>query len=38
MVPGHQSDRAAWGVLAVTEPLDEDQEREGEGVPNPVEV
>jgi len=38
MVAGRQSDRAGWGVLAVTEPQDEDQVREGKGVPNRVEV
>jgi len=38
MVAGRQSDRAGWGVLAVTEPRDEDQVGEGKGVPNRVEV
>jgi len=38
MVARRQSDRAGWGVLAVTESRDEDQEREGKGVPNRVEV
>ena len=38
MVAGGQSDRAGWGVLAVTEPRDEDQVREERGVPNRVEV
>jgi len=38
MVAGRQSDRAGWGVLAVTEPRDEDQVREGRGVPDQVEV
>jgi len=38
MVAGRWSDRAGWGVLAVTEPRDEDQVREGRGVPNQVEV
>jgi len=38
MVAGRQSDRTVWGVLAVTEPRDEDQERGGRGVPDEVEV
>jgi len=38
MVAGHQIDRASWGVLAVTEPWDKDQVREGRGVPNQIEV
>jgi len=38
MVAGCRGDRAGWGVLAVTEPRDEDQVREGRGVPNQVEV
>jgi len=38
MVARRQSGRAGWGVLAVTEPRDEDQVREGKGVPNQVEV
>jgi len=38
MVAGGQGDRAGWRVLAETEPRDEDQVREGKGVPNPVEV
>jgi len=38
MVARHQSDRAGWGVLAVTEPRDEDQVRGGRGVPSQVEV
>jgi len=38
MVAGRRGDRAGWGVLAVTEPWDEDQVREGRGVPNQVEV
>jgi len=38
MVAGRQSDQPGWGVLAVTEPRDEDQGREGKGVPNRVEV
>jgi len=38
MVAGRQSDRAGWGVLAVTVPRDEDQVREGRGKPNQVEV
>jgi len=38
MVAGHRSDRAAWGVLTVIEPRDEDQVREGNGVPDPVQV
>jgi len=38
MVVGPQSDRAGWGVLAVTEPRDEDQVREGKGVPDQIEV
>jgi len=38
MVAGSRGDRAGWGVLAVTEPRDEDQVREGRGVPNQVEV
>ena len=38
MVAGRRSDRAGWGVWAVTEPRDEDQVREGKGVPNQVEV
>ena len=38
VVAGHQSDRAGWGVMAVTEPRDEDQLREGRAVPNRVEV
>jgi len=37
-VAGRQSDRAGWGVLAVTEPRDEDQVRGGRAVPNQVEV
>jgi len=37
-VAGRRSDRAGWGVLAVTEPRDEDQVREGKGVPNQGEV
>jgi len=32
------NNRAGWGVLAVREPRDEDQVREGRGVPNQVEV
>jgi len=38
MVAGRQSVRAGWGVLAVTEPGDEDQVREGKGVPDQIEV
>jgi len=38
MVVGRQSDRIGWGVLAVTEPRDEDQVREGKGVPDQIEV
>ena len=38
MVAGRQSDRAGSGGLAVTEPRDEDQVREGRGEPNQVEV
>jgi len=38
MVAGRRGDRAGWGVLAVTEPRDEDQVKEGRGVPNQVEV
>jgi len=38
MVAGRQSNRAEWGVLPVTEPWDEDQVREGKGVPDRVEV
>jgi len=38
MVAGRLSDRAGWGVLAITEPRDEDQVREGRGVPNQVQV
>jgi len=38
MVAGRQSDQTGWGVLAVTEPQDEDQVREGKSVPNRVEV
>jgi len=38
MVAGHLSDRTGWGVLAVTEPRDEDQVREGKGVPDQIEV
>jgi len=38
MVAGRHSDRAGWGVLAVTEPRDEDQVREGRDEPNQVEV
>jgi len=34
MVVGRQSERTGWGVLAVTEPGDEDQVREGKGVPD----
>jgi len=38
MVAGRQGDRTGWGgVLAVTEPPDEDQVRGGRGVPNQVE-
>jgi len=33
-----QSDRGAWGVLAVTEPRDEEQVREGKGAPDRTEV
>jgi len=38
MVVRHQRDRAGWRVLAVTEPRDEDQVREGKGVPDQIEV
>ena len=38
MVVGRQSDRAGWGVLPVTEPRDEDQVREGQGVPDQIGV
>jgi len=38
MVAGRQSDLAGWGLVAVTEPRDEDQVREGKGVPKRVEV
>jgi len=38
MVAERQSDRTGWGVLAVTEPQDEDQVREGKGVPDQIEV
>jgi len=39
MVAGGQGDPAGWGgVLAVTEPRDEDQVRGGRGVPSQVEV
>jgi len=37
-VAGRQSDRTGWGVLAVTEPRDEDPVREGKGVPDQIEV
>ena len=35
---GRQSDLAGWGVLAATEPRDEDQVREGKGVPDQIEI
>jgi len=38
MVAGRQSDRAGRGLLAITEPRDEDQVRGGRGVPSLVEV
>ena len=38
MVAGCQGDRTGWGVLAITEPRDEDQVREGKGVPDQIEV
>jgi len=38
MVVGRQSDRAGWGVLALTEPRDEEQVRDGTGVPDQIEV
>jgi len=38
MVAVRRTDRAGCGVLAVTEPRDEDQVREGRGMPNQVEV
>ena len=39
MVAGRQGDQNRWGgVLAVTEPQDEDQVRGGRGLPNQVEV
>jgi len=38
IVAGRQSDRAGWGVLAVTEPQDKNQVRERKGVANRVEV
>jgi len=38
MVAGRRSDRAGWGLLAVTEPQDEAQVRERRCVPNQVEV
>jgi len=38
MVAGRQGNRAGWGVLAVTEPGDEDQVRGGRGVLSQVEV
>jgi len=37
-VARRRSDRARWGVLAVTETRDEDQVGEGMGVPNQVDV
>jgi len=38
MVAGRLSDRTGWGVLAITEPRDEDQVREGKGEPDQIEV
>jgi len=39
MVARHQGDLTGWrGVLAPTEPRDEDQMSGGRGVPNQVEV
>jgi len=38
MVAGHQGNQTGWGVLAVTEPRDEDHGRGGRGMPNQVEV
>jgi len=38
MVARRRGDRAGRGVLAVTEPRDEDQVREGRGMPNQVGV
>jgi len=38
MVARRRGDRVGWGVLAVTEPRDEDQVMEGRGVPNQIEV
>jgi len=38
MVVRRQSDRARWGVLAVTEPQDEDQVGQGKGGPHRVDV
>jgi len=38
MVAGCQSDLAGWGVLAVTEPRDEDQVREWKGITDQIEV
>jgi len=38
VVAGRQSDRTGWGALAVTEPRDEDQVREGKAVPDQIEV
>jgi len=38
MVAGRRSDQAGWGLLAVPEPRDKDQAREGRCVPNEVEV
>jgi len=38
MVAGGQATEPGGGLLAVTEPRDEDKVREGKGVPNRVEV
>ena len=38
MVVGCQSDPAGWGVLAVTEPRDQDQVREWKAVPDQIQV
>jgi len=38
MVVGRQSDKAGGGVLAVTEPRDEDQVRKGKAAPDQIEV
>jgi len=38
MVAGRQGDQAGWKVFAVTEPRDEDNEREERGMPNQIDV